>query len=422
MNPATLRTLFLVTVGIVVIWLAYLARSVVTPLLVALVLAYILDPVVRLLERRGLSRAFASGLVVVVSLAALVTAAVFAVTQLANEAAGFYDDVVGEPWAETKDRDAFVGKHVAEIPASTEREADIAALKKRVRVETWNGVDRVYIDINGDGRFQPGYAALASVKVRTFVSGSPYAGSIEHALEKASDFGPDVARAANSVLTSVLEGLRQGVSHVFGLLTLCVLFPIYLYYSLVNLSRVYEVTVRHMPENQRGRVVDILRKIHVTLSAFFRGRLITMLLKGVMLFVLFAAFGVPFSLVLAAFAAIASLVPVVGGIAAAVPPLALSLPTSTGGEMIGLLAGIVVVEIIEGYVLTPALVGGSVGLHPLTVLVCTLVAGELLGFFGMIVAIPLTAVLKILAEEFVLPELRRRAGIQPTGGRSGPIA
>ena len=421
MNPATGRTIFLVAVGILVLWLAYLARSVVTPLLAALVLAYILDPVVRFLQRRGMSRAAASGLVVVIALASLVTAGAFAATQLAHEAAGFYRDVVGEPWAKKADRDAFRAKHVAEIPASPERDAAVKALDARLKHAQWDGEDGFYFDLNDDGAFQPGYAAQASAKVRSFLAGSPYAASLETALKSASDLGPKIASAANSVLSVVVAGVGETLSGALGLLTLSVLFPIYLYYSLVNLSGFYEVTVRHLPEGQRGRIVDILQKIHVTLSAFFRGRLITMLAKGVLLFILFASFGVPFALVLAAFAAVASLVPVVGGIAAAVPPIALSLPTSSGGELAGLFGGIIVVEIIEGYVLTPMLIGGSVGLHPLTVLVCTLVAGELLGIFGMIVAIPLTAVVKILASELVLPEVRRRAGLPPGGGGSGPV-
>ena len=420
MNPATWRTIFLVAVGILVLWLAYLARSVVTPLLAALVLAYILDPVVRFLERRGMSRGFASGTVVVIALAALVTAGAFAATQLAHEAGGFYRDVVGEPWAKSEEQRKFLAEHVAEVPESPEHDAAVDSLKARLKTAPWEGSDGVYLDLNGDGMFQPGYAAQAAAKVRTFVAGSPYAASLETALKRASDFGPKIAEAANSLLSAVVSGVGQTLSTALGLVTLSVLFPIYLYYSLVNLSAFYDVTVRHLPEGQRGRIVDILQKIHVTLSAFFRGRLITMLAKGVLLFVLFASFGVPFSLVLAAFAAVASLVPVVGGLAAAVPPLALSLPSSTGGELAGLFGGIVVVEIIEGYVLTPMLIGGSVGLHPLTVLVCTLVAGELLGLFGMIVAIPLTAVIKILATELVLPEVRRRAGLPARDNGPGP--
>src|SRR6185295_9764864 len=97
MNPATWRTIFLVAVALLILWLAYQARAVVTPLLVALTLAYILDPVVRALERRGFSRAGASATVVVVVLATLVTVVAVAATRFAGEATAFYDDVVGEP-------------------------------------------------------------------------------------------------------------------------------------------------------------------------------------------------------------------------------------------------------------------------------------------------------------------------------------
>src|SRR5262245_57779131 len=96
MNPTTWRTIFLVAVAALVLWLAYQARAVVTPLLVALVLAYILDPVVRVLERRGMSRGVASAAVVIVALAAIVTAAGYAASRLATEASKFRDDVVGE--------------------------------------------------------------------------------------------------------------------------------------------------------------------------------------------------------------------------------------------------------------------------------------------------------------------------------------
>jgi predicted PurR-regulated permease PerM len=283
----------------------------------------------------------------------------------------------------------------------------------RLRQTKWEGRDFVYHDRNGDGAYQPGYAALALAKIHEALRDSRYAAPLGRALDGISQVGPELASAANSFLTGLVQGGKALASGVLGIVTLTILFPIYLFYSLVNLSRVYDVSVRHLPEGQRSRIVDILHKIHVTISAFFRGRLITMLVKGLMLLALYAAFGVPFSYVCAAFGAIASLVPVVGGIAGAVPPIVLALPSASGGQLAGLAIGMMVIEVIEGYVLVPALIGRRVGLHPLTVLVCTLIAGDLLGFFGMIVAVPLTAIVKILAAEFVLPEVRRRAGLPP---------
>lgn len=420
MNPATLRTLFLTVVGLFVLWLAYLARTVVTPLLVALLLAYILDPVVRWLERRGLSRAFASGLVVVVALASIVSIFAVATARFASEAGALYDDVVGEPVADAGAREAFEKSLVS----GEAGEAETARIRGLVRTVPREGVSRLYFDRNGNGRFDPGYAQQAIEKIGNAAKDTVWQQPIANGVRGIGEFGPKLMESAQTFLLGVAKGGQDLVFGLLGILTLSILFPIYLYYSLVNLARVYDVTVSHMPLGQRQRIVDILHKIHVTISAFFRGRLITMLVKGGMLYVLFAAFGVPFSFLCAAFAAIASLVPLVGGIAAGVPPVLLALPNSTGGEVAGLVIGILVAEAIEGYVLIPALVGRSVGLHPLTVLVCTLVAYELLGFFGMIVAVPLTAVVKILAAEFVLPEVRRRAGLppRPAEATAAPVA
>jgi len=409
MNPATWRTIFLVAVGLFILWLAYQARAVVTPLLVALTLAYILDPVVRLLERRGLSRAFASATVVVLVLAMLVTAVAFAASRFADEATVFYNDVVGESSAPASEAIAFRMKCAA-TDSDPERRKEIDA---RVRSTEWEGRDIVYFDANNDGRFEPGYAALAMIKIRSALADSRLAGPIDRTLAGAAQFGPQIAESAGTMLSGLVQGGRAVFSTFLGVLTIAVLFPIYLYYSLVNLARVYEVVVRHLPEGRRPQIVGILHKIHLTISAFFRGRLITMTVKGLLLLALFVAFGVPFSYVCAAFAALASLVPVVGGVVSAIPPIVLALPNSGGGAIAGLALGILAVEGIEGYLLIPALIGRRVGLHPLTVLVCTLVAGDLFGFFGMIVAVPLTAVLKILAMEFVIPEVRRRAGLPP---------
>jgi predicted PurR-regulated permease PerM len=451
MERTTLRTLWLLVVIVGVVALAYMARSVVTPLLVALLLAYILDPVVRFLERRGLSRGVASAAVVVLALAALVTVTVAAAARFAKEAGAFYDGVAGELCEPAAQRAQFE----EELLDGVKDPADRQRVLSRVREAEWDGAAIVYEDRDDDRTFEPGHAAEAMKKIRDAARGRRWEQPVLNALGEVSKVGPKIAKSAGELLTGLVSRGQAELSTVLGIVTLVFLFPIYLFYSLVNLSRVHDVTVSHLPSGQRARVVEILAKIHATLSAFFRGRLITMLVKGLLLLGLFVGFGVPFSYVCAAFAAIASLVPVIGGVVAAIPPVVLAMPDSTGGEIGGLVAGIVVIELLETYVLLPGLVGRQVGLHPLTVLVCTLIAGELLGVFGMIVAVPLTAVAKILARqvglhpltvlvctliagellgvfgmivavpltavakilaaEFVLPEIRRRAGLPPEG-------
>jgi predicted PurR-regulated permease PerM len=236
-------------------------------------------------------------------------------------------------------------------------------------------------------------------------------------LAASEDVGTIVASSAGKWLGAAADTGRSAAGTVLGLLTLLVLFPIYLYYSLSQLAHVYDVAVTHLPAAHRQRIVEILGKIHATLSSFFRGRLILLVLRFVVQLPLFLAFGVPFSAVCASFSAIASLVPVLGGIAAGAVPILLLLSVgASSGTVLAFVAALVTWELIEQYALTPAIVGRRVGLHPLTILVGTFVAGDLLGLFGMLVAIPLVAVLKILAIEFVLPEVRRQAGLPPEAG------
>jgi predicted PurR-regulated permease PerM len=72
-----------------------------------------------------------------------------------------------------------------------------------------------------------------------------------------------------------------------------------------------------------------------------------------------------------------------------------------GIELVWVLVVFAVVQFVEGYLLTPRIVGESVGLHPLVVMVALLVGGSLLGIWGMLLAIPITAVLSVFGGEWL---------------------
>lgn len=403
------RTLFLVAVAVVTIWIGYLARAVVTPLVAALLLAYVLDPVVRRLERFGMSRSAASGLLVAVAWVGIVAGIGFAATQLVTEVTDFYDQVAGEPLELPKPDQEAARARLAE------RAAPATIPESAFATGTWDGEEIVFVDADGDRAFRPGLARIAAAKVAEFLSANAWTKVLAEKVKETAEVGPAVAATAGRWLTGAAKGGQAALQTLVGLLTMLILFPIYLYYSLSRLAWVYDVTVSHLPGAHRERIVDLLGKVHLTLSAFFRGRLILLVLRFVVVLGILLAFGVPFAAVLAAVAAVASLVPVIGGIVANVIPALVQFASGTPvGGVVWLLVVLLVYDAVENYVLTPLLVGKEVGLHALTILVCTFVAGDLLGVFGMLLAIPITAVLKILVQEFVLPELRRQAGI-PAG-------
>lgn len=396
------RTLFLVVVLLGVLWLGYTARAVVTPLVAALLLAYMLDPVVRRLQRLGISRSMASAALVAATLVVLVGVGSWGGTAVVSEAARFYEEVVGEP--------AAGGDDVAATRAFRAQSIDVASV--RIAQTTWRGEPMWFVDLDGDGKFEPGLARQTTAAVQDVLEQNEWTRRLATQVGATANLAPMLASTSSKWLSSVFSGGQTVAGEALGLLTLVFLFPIYLYYSLEKLDRVYDVGVAHLPAAHRERIVSILARIHATLAAFFRGRLILLAVRFAVLLVVFAAFQTPFFFVCAMFGAVASLVPVLGSVAAIAVPVAVSVASgATGGELLGLTALLVVFEVVEQYVLTPAVVGKSVGLHPLTILVATLVAGDLLGIFGMLVAIPLAAVVKILWIEFVMPEIRRQAGI-----------
>ena len=115
-------------------------------------------------------------------------------------------------------------------------------------------------------------------------------------------------------------------------------------------------------------------------------------------------------------AGIGTLIPLLGGLIAFVPSVILAI-TEGGGPQMGQIVGIVAVvlgsEALEGFVLTPVILSKETGLHPLTLILAIFIAGEVLGFFGVLLAVPIASIVKILFGQFVLPEIRALAKEKP---------
>ncbi|MEM7262450.1 MAG: AI-2E family transporter, partial [Planctomycetota bacterium] len=149
-----------------------------------------------------------------------------------------------------------------------------------------------------------------------------------------------------------------------------------------------------------------------TLAAFFRGRLTVCLVKGVLTSIGLLLFGVPLAIPIGLAAGFLSLLPYVGIYLTLVPAMLLSwFDAGSLGTLIGIVAFYGAIEALEGLVLIPKLLGREVGLHPLTIIVTLLVFGKLFGLVGVLLSVPLAAIAKILADEFVMPLIRDLADI-----------
>ncbi|NLA04439.1 MAG: AI-2E family transporter [Firmicutes bacterium] len=173
------------------------------------------------------------------------------------------------------------------------------------------------------------------------------------------------------------------------------------FYLVQDLERAKNNLTLLAPRIYQKDVVHILGIVDQKVGAFIRGTLTRSLFVGLLTGGGLAVVGLPFAILLGALAGIFNIVLYIGPVLAAVPGLLLSLlPGSPNFFLI--LAVYVIPQILDGFVFTPLLLGKAVDLSPLTVITVILIGGQLAGITGIILAVPLSAILKVLLVDYYL--------------------
>jgi predicted PurR-regulated permease PerM len=166
-------------------------------------------------------------------------------------------------------------------------------------------------------------------------------------------------------------------------------------------DRVEQVFVRLLPRRNRETALKTWQLIDMKLGAFVRGQLLLMLLVGTVLSLTFWAIGMPYWLLVGAFAGAVEIVPVIGPLAAGALALGVGLTASvTTAVLAG--AAVLIVRLVEDYLVMPRVLGDAVGLSPLLVLVAVAACGVVFGGLAVLLAIPVAAVLVTLFDVLVL--------------------
>lgn len=418
--------------------------AVFVPLIVALSLAYILNPLVVRLQKRGWSRArsvLTIFLLIVIAGAGGATLMGLSVIRdvrgMSEQARGLFDDFNAHQdewiasWNENvpeklrlDPRDDPVGKTSELVlsklfPSESELESpDRAAARAQMtgaRAELLAGFQRA--DRNADLQLDK----------------SEIAGKEHDAMDRNKDgfvspdewfvrFGATTPRedarslspAAQDATTGVLSWAGTGLAGLFTLLLWMLLIPIYSWYFMVGYDGVVAKARQYLPGAHRERIERIAREIDGMLRAFFRGRIIVVLIIGTMTTVMYLIFGVKYAVLLGMMAGLGVLMPYASIIVSWIPALILmGIAGDSVGAIVGMSIAFHAIQAIEQYVLTPKLLGDAVELHPVTLLVGVFVMASLFGLFGALLAVPLTAIAKTLGREFLLPYFKSLAAEKP---------
>lgn len=166
-----------------------------------------------------------------------------------------------------------------------------------------------------------------------------------------------------------------------------------------------------LPEQHSERILNSLEKINHLLSRYFIGLLIQLFIVFILYLIVLLIFGIDNALVIAFLCAVLNIIPYIGPLIASVLAALLTMINNLGADFqseilpttIYVLIGFWLVQVIDNNVSQPFIFSNSVNSHPLEIFLVILIAGFLFGIMGMIIAVPLYTMLKVVGKEF-LPE------------------
>lgn len=203
-------------------------------------------------------------------------------------------------------------------------------------------------------------------------------------------------------LRDLLAGTVSTLTGTVGVVVALLVIPILAYYLLVQFDSIVARLGALVPPRHRAYVFEKVRTADRLVSGFLRGQLLVAACLGVLYAVGFSVIGIDLAVGVGLLAGALALIPYLGNVVAlGAATILCLLKFGVGGHLAAVVGWYAVVQTLEGFVLTPRIVGGSVGLHPAAVIVALLIGGDLLGFLGLLIAVPAAAVVKVFADEAV---------------------
>jgi predicted PurR-regulated permease PerM len=350
-NPHVARLLAVASV-LMTVWLLWVAGTLLAPFVLGLALAYLLSPAVAWLDRHRVPRFLGSLLVVLPFLAALVVLIALLVPALQRQ----------------------VVQGAQQLPVLLGRLAD------------WLERLRTSFLASNQGLLTEAQAArLRSLQASDLV-----------AMVQAR--WQDIAQA---VWGGVL-GIGKGVSLALTVVGFAVVTPVVAFHLLNAWERIIAWVEDLVPPARRAEVLGFVRQYDAQLGRYVRGQLTEAILVGTLVGVGLGALGFPGPLLMGVAAGLGNLVPYIGLPLGILPGVVLALTSGAiGTSFLQLLVVEGVVQVMDQAVTGPRIVGGAVGLNPVWVMIALALFGLLLGFVGLLVAIPLAVLVKLLATRAV---------------------
>lgn len=225
---------------------------------------------------------------------------------------------------------------------------------------------------------------------------------------------PDLASSVGQRLKQAFGSLLQFLLFLLNL----IFVPVFAFYLLVDFPKIKRGARELIPLPYRDRVLDRVREVDQAVAGFVRGQLTIALILAAINSVGLVLIGVPLGLVIGMVAGLANMIPYMALVVGLVPALLLSwVEHQSWVRLLLVVAVFSGAQLLEGTFLSPRVLGKSVNLHPVWVLLAVIAGGSLFGFIGMLIAVPVAAVIQVFVRHWL--KLYRESRIYRPEGAGG---
>ncbi|MBT2582142.1 AI-2E family transporter [Planococcus sp. ISL-109] len=205
----------------------------------------------------------------------------------------------------------------------------------------------------------------------------------------------NIAETLQETVTGIITRVTGWISTITGVILSIVIVPFILFYLLKDGDKLPDYFLKLLPPRFREDTKEVLKEADQQLGAYIQGQLIVAFCIGVMVYVGFLIIGMDYALLLGALAMMTSIVPYIGPAIAITPAAIIALVTSPF-MLVKLAIVWTVVQVVEGNLISPQVMGKTMYIHPVTIIFVLLTAGSLFGVVGVILGIPMYALLRVI--------------------------
>lgn len=252
----------------------------------------------------------------------------------------------------------------------------------------------------------PNYIDSLSSQLEELTAGSIFESYYHDAMENLNGIIGEVPSMIWSWINNSSQQIVSVFSTISNVIVVIVTFPVILFFMLVDRGKFKPFIMKILPPVFRDDVSIVSERITNVVGSYIVGELLVAVSLGLLLLAGYLIIGLDYAFVLSIIATVTAIIPYIGATIGIIPALVVAAFTSPA-MLLKMAVVWIVAQTVQGNFIEPNIMGKSLKMHPLTIIVVLLIAGNLLGVIGMILGVPMFAILKVLLE-YLFEKFKKR--------------